>query len=57
VDHELLLMSDAYDEHTFLSRMVKAVKIHDSRMSTVSYMGARNRHSHVLVEEVAKKFK
>jgi hypothetical protein len=57
VDHELLSMSDAYDEYTFLSRMVKSVKIHDSRMSTISYVGARNRHSHVSVEEVARKFK
>jgi hypothetical protein len=50
-------MSEAYDEYTFLSRMVKAVRVHDSRTSTVSYVGARNRHSHVPVEEVAKKFK
>jgi hypothetical protein len=57
LDHELLSMSDAYDEYTSLSCMVKSVKIHDSQTSIISYVGARNRHSHVSVEEVAKKFK
>jgi hypothetical protein len=57
VDHELISMSEAYDKYTFLSQMVKAVRVYDSQTSTVSYVGARSRHSHVSVEEVAKKFK
>jgi hypothetical protein len=50
-------MSDVYDDFTFLSRAVSAVHIHDIRTSQSSYMVARNRHTHVSVEEVARKFK
>jgi hypothetical protein len=54
---ELLSISDAYDEHTFMSRAVGAVNVHNARLRNTSYIGARNRHSHVSVEEVARKFK
>jgi hypothetical protein len=56
-DNALLSMSNVYDDFTFLSRAISTVHIHDIRTSQASYMVARNRHSHVSVEEVARKFK
>jgi hypothetical protein len=37
VNHELVSMSEAYDEYTFLSHMVKTVTVHDSRTSTADF--------------------
>jgi hypothetical protein len=54
---ELLSMSDAYDDQTFLTRVIGAVNIHDARTRNTAYIGVRDRHSHVSVEEVARKFK
>jgi hypothetical protein len=55
---DLLSLSDVYDEHTFMSRVVGAVTVHDARPQNASYyIGARNCHSHVSVKEVARKFK
>jgi hypothetical protein len=68
---ELRCISDVYDEKTMIQSMVSCVNIatlrrtisntddDDDEPSTrqVSFIGARNRHSHVTPEEVARKFK
>jgi hypothetical protein len=57
VSTELSSVSDVYDDPTFLTRVIGAVNIHDIRTRNTAYIGVRDRHSHVSVEEVARKFK
>jgi hypothetical protein len=49
VANPLIGLSDVYDENLMLKRMISSVKI--------SFIGAKNRHSQVTAEEVARKFR
>jgi hypothetical protein len=42
---ELLLLSDVYDEPTFMSRIVSAVNVHDARPRNASYIRVRESYN------------
>jgi hypothetical protein len=48
-DNPLRGLSDVFDESSMMQRMISAVNI--------SYLGAKNRHAQITVEEVARKFR
>jgi hypothetical protein len=48
-DNPLRGLSDVFDESSMMQRMISAVNI--------SYLGIKNRHAQITVEEVARKFR
>jgi hypothetical protein len=56
-DNPLTGLSTAYDESTMLQQMVSALNISTTNcQANVAYIGAKNRHTQVTAEEVARKF-
>ena len=55
----LRTISDIYDDATFLPTMISAVNVATAarQEDTIAFIGARNRHSQITPEVVAKRFR